>query len=119
MNIEALKEAHDLSLDGRDFAARQIILDVIADLEKKEPAQQEPVAWMEMVVANLVREGVNKHRARELAEHFIKHTPPPAQRKPLTDTQRREIALGWRGRNWTLGDIIDAVEAAHDIKGDA
>ena len=48
MNIEALKEAHDLSLDGRDFAARQIILDVIANLEKEalsEP-EQEPVAWM-------------------------------------------------------------------------
>ena len=43
MNIEALKEAHDLSLDGRDFAARQIILDVIASLEKEalsEPEQK-------------------------------------------------------------------------------
>jgi hypothetical protein len=29
-----------------------------------------PTSWMEMVTANLVREGVNKHRARELAEHF-------------------------------------------------
>ena len=27
-------------------------------------------SWMEMVTANLVREGVNKHKARELAEHF-------------------------------------------------
>ena len=46
MNIEALKEAHDLSLDGRDFASRQIILDVIANLEKEALAQpeQEPVA---------------------------------------------------------------------------
>ena len=41
MNIEALKEAHDLSLDGRDFAARQIILDVIANLEKEALAQPE------------------------------------------------------------------------------
>ena len=29
-----------------------------------------PASWMEMVTANLVREGVNKHKARELAEHF-------------------------------------------------
>ena len=36
----------------------------------EQPAQQGPVAWMEMVVANLVREGVNKHKARELAQHF-------------------------------------------------
>ena len=34
-----------------------------------EPAPV-PVDWMEMVTANLVREGVSKHRARELAEHF-------------------------------------------------
>ena len=39
MNIEALKEAHDLSLDGRDFAARQIILDVIANLKKEALAK--------------------------------------------------------------------------------
>ena len=45
----------------------------------------EPVALqMDVIVVNLVREGINKHRARELAEHFIKHTTPP-QRKPFTD----------------------------------
>ena len=42
-------------------------------------------------------------------------TTPP-QRKPLTDEQRERIAKGWRGRNWTVGDIIDATEAAHGIK---
>ena len=45
---------------------------------------QEPVAWMEMVVANLVREGVNKHKARELAEHFY-ITPPQREWVGLTD----------------------------------
>jgi hypothetical protein len=34
---------------------------------------------------------------------------------PLTDEQREEIAKGWRGRNWTVGDIIDATEAHHGI----
>jgi len=33
-------------------------------------AQQEPTPWRDMIVASLVREGVNKHRARELADHF-------------------------------------------------
>ena len=32
--------------------------------------EQEPTPWRDMVVATLVREGVNKHRARELADHF-------------------------------------------------
>ena len=50
-----------------------------------QPAQ-EPVAWMDMVVANLVREGVNKHKARELAQHFY---PAPQQRPwvGLTDEE--------------------------------
>ena len=51
--------------------------------------------------------------AERLPEAFY-ITPP--QRKPLTDEQREEIAKGWRGRNWTVGDIIDAIEAAHGIK---
>ena len=34
-----------------------------------------PASWMEMVTANLVREGVNKHKARELAEHFYGLAP--------------------------------------------
>jgi hypothetical protein len=46
------------------------------------PSQPAPVptSWMEMVTANLVREGVNKHKARELAEHFYT-TPPAAKRQ--------------------------------------
>ena len=39
---------------------------------KRQMAQtkQEPTPWRDMVVATLVREGINKHRARELADHF-------------------------------------------------
>lgn len=48
----------------------------------------------------------------------IPDTAPP-QRKPLTVEQRREISKALRGRNWRLGDAIDAVEAAHGIKGEA
>ena len=44
-------------------------------------------------------------------------TPP--QRKPLTDEERLAIRTKWMGGNWTCGDIIDAVEAAHGIKGEA
>jgi len=31
---------------------------------------KEPTPWRDMVVATLVREGIDKHRARELADHF-------------------------------------------------
>jgi len=56
----------------------------IAELEAKlsETEKQEPVAMqMDVIVVNLVREGINKHRARELAEHFIKHTHPQPKRE--------------------------------------
>ena len=47
------------------------------------PAQPEPASWMEMVVANLVREGVNKHKARELAQHFYGLAQPAPVQEPV------------------------------------
>jgi hypothetical protein len=45
--------------------------EVITALRKAlEQPEQEPTPWRDMVVVSLVREGVNKHRARELADHF-------------------------------------------------
>ena len=38
---------------------------------------QEPTPWRDMVVVSLVREGINKHKARELADHFVNFTLPP------------------------------------------
>ena len=40
------------------------------------PPTSNAVYWMDMVVVNLVRNGVNKHRARELAYHFYTYTTP-------------------------------------------
>jgi len=40
------------------------------------PPTTNAVYWMDMVVANLVRNGVNKHRAKELAHHFYTYTTP-------------------------------------------
>ena len=50
------------------------------------PVQQqaEPTPWRDMVVVTLVREGVNKHRARELADHFAaqQQAEPVSMRMP-------------------------------------
>ena len=47
-------------------------------------AQPAPASWMETVTANLVREGVNKHKARELAEHFYSLAQPaPVVQEPV------------------------------------
>jgi len=40
------------------------------------PPTTNAIYWMDMVVSNLVRNGVNKHRARELAYHFYTYTTP-------------------------------------------
>jgi hypothetical protein len=66
---------------------------------------------MEMVVANLVREGVNKHKARELTQHFYT-SPQPAQRTwvGLTEADWKhlydEFAMGQE-----LDEFAEAIEA--------
>jgi hypothetical protein len=96
-------EAVSAALDKKAQNARELGLDY-------EPAQQEPVAWMEMVVANLVREGVNKHKARELAQHF--YTSPPAQ--------RTWVGLDWLpehkcGLHLSHNEHRDVYETIHDF----
>jgi hypothetical protein len=84
----------------------------------------EPVSW-EKILGAVSRgwcheENANKTMDIELAMAIVKEVKALyvmlPQRKPLTDEQREEISKGWRGRNWTVGDIIDAIEAAHGIK---
>ena len=72
----------------------------------------EPVAWMDMVTVNLVREGINKHKARELANHFYTH---PAH----DDTALLRMALESLKELWDnfgvvcpSADLIDQYEAA-------
>jgi len=64
---------------------------------------QEPSQWRDIVVVALVREGVNKHRARELADHFAAQRPWIG----LTNDDRFEIAAEQHG--WE--DLLIAAEA--------
>lgn len=98
-------------------------LESLAELQ----AQQEPLAWIEMVVANLVREGVNKHKARELAQHF--YTSPPAQQEcrynqgqvchvcdPILPAQRKPLTDEQIGQDPIFRAGVRFAEAAHGIK---
>jgi ABC-type histidine transport system ATPase subunit len=74
--LEAL-EADELAMiqdkDGHMvYLKDQAITALRAALAQPE---QEPTQWREMVVVSLVREGVNKHKARELADHFAAQRP--------------------------------------------
>ena len=46
-------------------------------VKQDQPAQVASATWTDIVAVNLVREGVNKHRARELAAHFLTLFAPP------------------------------------------
>jgi len=41
-----------------------------AEAKRQLNTPAEPTQWRDMVVVSLVREGINKHKARELADHF-------------------------------------------------
>jgi hypothetical protein len=76
--LEALWGADALDTDMRDA--------ITALRNALEQPQQGPSQWRDMVVVNLVREGINKHKARELADHFA--TPPAAQPEQVVDCPR-------------------------------
>ena len=99
--------------DGWDYEI-EVVKEFLTQTEQESVALQ-----IDVIVVNLVREGINKHRARELAEHFIKHTTPP-QRKPLTGEQiERILASQPNGEHTNLHWFFNAVrdvETAHGIK---
>ena len=62
-----------------------------------EQPEQEPTQWRDMVVVSLVREGINKHKARELADHFAEQPEPVAKlfgTLPVYDTAAQRP---WQG----------------------
>ena len=62
---------------------------------------QEPTPWRDMVVVSLVREGINKHRARELADHFA--TQPPPVQEPLEQLRPAEFIQLTKGKEAVTG----------------
>ena len=63
-----LRKIRDSATALRKALAREHALHELARLGQE--IEQEPSQWRDMVVVTLVREGINKHRARELADHF-------------------------------------------------
>jgi hypothetical protein len=91
-------------------------------LAKQE--QGEPVAWVdERSIAWLANHPRGKiTTSLEWQKSFERPMPlytTPQQRKPLTHNQRVAVAAAWRDGNGTASEIIDMVEAAHGIKGEA
>ena len=92
--LGAEAEIKEMTPEIRRFAllVRQ---DVVAGWPKREW-----VGLTDAIVVNLVREGINKHKARELADHFIGLTSPQQPAVPdaihHTDTSETlEYIQGW------------------------
>jgi len=69
---QALECIERLNMRGRILADFEDEVYASIDALKAALAQpeQEPSVWRDMVVVSLVREGINKHKAMELADHF-------------------------------------------------
>ena len=103
---ECAQEGYDERLyEGMASSVYMAAWDASPVLGTLPPSEKER-SMMDIIVGNLVREGINKHRARELSEHFIKHTSPPAS-KPwvgLTEQEHTDIAIqcGCMSADWVF-----------------
>ena len=73
---QAAQQALEALIDAANVLSAPMFADA-ADALRKALAQpeQEPSQWRDMVVVSLVREGIDKHRARELSDHFAAQRP--------------------------------------------
>ena len=118
--MTALRQAAMLALealeDERYVKKYTHIVEAITALRTAlEQPEQEPSQWRDMVVVNLVREGINKHKARDLADHFAA-TPPAAQ------PEQRPVAWavfeGWNAHDLYLPQEYDEALKMAGYKGD-
>ena len=91
---ECAQEGYDERLyEGMASSVYMAAWDASPVLGTLPPSEKER-SMMDIIVGNLVREGINKHRARELAEHFVKHTSPPAS-KPWVGLTQQDIDIAF------------------------
>ena len=76
-------ETH-LLMAAHDALRTALAMHQVSEFAQAQEQQAEPSQWRDMVVVSLVREGINKHRARELADHFAaqQQAEPVSMRMP-------------------------------------
>jgi hypothetical protein len=75
--MQALEALENLYLTlPESVLAKSLKHRITALREALAQPEQEPTPWRDMIVVSLVREGINKHRARELADHFAAQPEP-------------------------------------------
>jgi len=73
--LENVESAMYVTSEGEAVAFDKASEAITTLREALAQPEQEPTPWRDMVVVTLVREGINKHKARELADHFAAQRP--------------------------------------------
>ena len=107
---QAAQQALDALKSGMAFDKNAAVLQNLRTALAQP--EQEPSAWRDMVVVNLVREGINKHKARDLADHFATAAQPEqvdcprcghvCSQRPwqgLTHQQTKDRMQAWDGND--------------------
>ena len=90
---------------------------LLEELTEFPPAQQEPVAYMDICEKNQMS-GLRYWSEPDNRHEVALYTSPP-QRKPLSDEEALEIARTFGAQPWPPGSCVAfarAIEAAHGIK---
>jgi hypothetical protein len=74
----------------------------IKEVLAQQPPPEQQQARVDVITVTLMREGINKHRARELADHFVNFTLPP----PLPEQEPPQYSLK---AHWTDDKRIGVV----------
>jgi cytochrome c553 len=96
MTKEVMQQALE-ALESDNPYIRQLAANAVR--KAMEQPGQEPTPWRDMVVVSLVREGINKHKARELADHFAAQ---PVQ-EPLEQLRPAEFIQLTKGKEAVTG----------------
>ena len=76
--LEALENHEGNYKLGRAGCERQeAVITAIKEVLAQQPRPEQQQARVDVITVTLMREGINKHRARELADHFVNFTLPP------------------------------------------
>jgi hypothetical protein len=67
-SMTTLRQAAQQALEALQYGKPNKAITILR--KALEQPVQEPTPWRDMVVVSLVREGIDKHKARELADHF-------------------------------------------------
>jgi hypothetical protein len=111
MSIEAMKQAHTLSMDGEHFEARQILLDAIEDAEKQKPLASAAYDRIDRFLRNNL-DDIDYAAYSEALDRIYTHPQPKREWAGLTEEDIEEVSglVDWSSEHiaWNFAIKIEA-----------